>query len=328
MIFFYYFIDFQKLKMLFEIKEPIFQATVLKRPSQYCKTPYVADVYINGTSEMAHTPSLGCCGLADKEANVIVKKVDNEKSKCPYKIMLSQIYEKGENIIIGIDPKLAEELTLNAIQQNYFTNLQNIKNLHREKTFMNSRFDFCGIDQNDIPFILEVKNVPLADYIDASAKDKKNLDFSNKKINDKIAYFPDGYRKKKNDVPDEDAYVYKGRETLIATGEAGAKPSIYVWESETMERLAKLKGFHRRGVTNLEFSRNGEMLATVGADSSHSLAVYDWQKEKLVATMDLSDNKIFSITYMPGNPNMIVSAGYKHFCFCHFTACSASISFG
>ena len=200
MIFFYYFIDFQKLKMLFEIKEPIFQATVLKRPSQYCKTPYVADVYINGTSEMAHTPSLGCCGLADKEANVIVKKVDNEKSKCPYKIMLSQIHEKGENIIIGIDPKLAEELTLNAIQQNYFTNLQNIKNLHREKTFMNSRFDFCGIDQNDIPFILEVKNVPLADYIDASAKDKKNLDFSNKKINDKIAYFPDGYRKKKNDV--------------------------------------------------------------------------------------------------------------------------------
>ena len=122
-------------------------------------------------------------------------------------------------------------------------------------------------------------------------------------------------RKKKNDVPDEDAYVYKGRETLIATGEAGAKPSIYVWESETMERLAKLKGFHRRGVTNLEFSRNGEMLATVGADSSHSLAVYDWQKEKLVATMDLSDNKIFSITYMPGNPNMIVSAGYKHLCF-------------
>ena len=81
MIFFYYFIDFQKLKILFEIKEPIFQATVLKRPSQYCKTPYVADVIIGDDEEiLGHSPSLGCCGLADNNASVIMTKVQNKKN--------------------------------------------------------------------------------------------------------------------------------------------------------------------------------------------------------------------------------------------------------
>lgn len=48
---------------------------------------------------------------------------------------------------------------------------------------------------------MEVKNVPLADYVDMYEKDKKKLlkeqpdVFDNCKYNDKIAYFPDGYRK-------------------------------------------------------------------------------------------------------------------------------------
>ena len=62
---------------------------------------------------------------------------------------------------------------------------------------MNSRFDFYGISDNK-PFILEVKNVPLADYVDCENKEKKNMNFDNYDFKDKISYFPDGYRKKKN----------------------------------------------------------------------------------------------------------------------------------
>ena len=43
---------------------------------------------------------------------------------------------------------------------------------------------------------MEVKNVPLADYDDCCKKDRKKRDFTGRDYNDKVAYFPDGYRKK------------------------------------------------------------------------------------------------------------------------------------
>jgi len=48
----------------------------------------------------------------------------------------------------------------------------------------------------------EVKNVPLADYVDVPKKEKKNYkeEIKNKKFNEKISYFPDGYRKNSTDV--------------------------------------------------------------------------------------------------------------------------------
>ena len=74
---------------------------------------------------------------------------------------------------------------------------------------LNSRFDFAGIDKNGKYFVLEVKNVPLADYADVSSVERKKMikhgDFTNIAIKEKISYFPDGYRKKKGAVVSERA---------------------------------------------------------------------------------------------------------------------------
>ena len=43
---------------------------------------------------------------------------------------------------------------------------------------------------------MEIKNVPLADYEDMSSKERKKMDFTGRDWNSKVAYFPDGYRKK------------------------------------------------------------------------------------------------------------------------------------
>ena len=79
--------------------------------------------------------------------------------------------------------------------------LPNVRSYRRETVIkvensIDSRFDFSGIDENGCPFLLEIKNVPLADYEDIYAKDRKNKDYSQRKFDSKVAYFPDGYRKK------------------------------------------------------------------------------------------------------------------------------------
>jgi len=192
----------------------LIEGEVVKRPSIYIKTPYVADIEICSTSNMilGHTASLGCCGLADVGAYVLMTQVpktknnsNSDKLHCEYRVYLSIIREKEREMIVGIYPKLAEELAESALKNNLLSRLQNVKTYKKETKIyvpglVDSRFDFSGIDENGLPFIMEIKNVPLADYEDVSAKDRKKMCFDDRDINSKVAYFPDGYRKKSTDT--------------------------------------------------------------------------------------------------------------------------------
>jgi len=196
--------------------DDLIEGTVIKRPSKFIKTPYVADINICETSKqiLGHTASLGCCGLADVGAHVLIapipkpkktNKNNSDKLHCEYRVYLSVIRENNREMIVGIYPKLAEDLTETALKKNLLSKLCNVRKYKRETKIyspglVDSRFDFAGIDENDVEFIMEVKNVPLADYEDVTAKERKNMCFDGRDINSKVAYFPDGYRKKSTDT--------------------------------------------------------------------------------------------------------------------------------
>jgi DNA-binding sugar fermentation-stimulating protein len=204
------------------------EGTVVKRPSKFIKSPYVADILKSDSLKtiLGHTASLGCCGLADVGATVLMalvplkKKKDDDKLHCEYRVYLSVLLERGKETIVGIHPKLAENLTESALKTNLLSKLQNIKKYRREAAIyvegkVDSRFDFAGIDCNDIPFIMEVKNVPLADYEDITAKDRKGKCYDNCAIDSKVAYFPDGYRKKSSEPVSPRALKHIRELTLI-----------------------------------------------------------------------------------------------------------------
>jgi len=206
----------------------LIEGTVCKRPSAYIKTPYVADIIPLGKDDsiLGHTASLGCCGLADVGATVLMapvtSKKNDDKLHCEYRVYLSIIKEREKETIVGIHPKLAEELVESAIKNNLLSSLQNVLTYKRETPIyvagkVDSRFDFTGIDCNDIPFILEVKNVPLADYEDITAKDRKKRAslYDDREIDSKVAYFPDGYRKKTEDTVSPRALKHIKELTLI-----------------------------------------------------------------------------------------------------------------
>jgi DNA-binding sugar fermentation-stimulating protein len=210
----------------------LIEGIVIKRPSKYIKSPYVADINCSDSDVevLAHTASLGCCGLADVNAKVLMtlsssktksrKLVKNEANlKCTHTVYLSIVQEQ----IIGIHPKLAETLVENAIKNNLLIRLQNISSYRREvvirvKNKVDSRFDFAGVDQYGVPFIMEVKNVPLADYEDVTAKERLKMDFTGRAFDSKVAYFPDGYRKKATDTVSPRALKHIRELTIIKEG--------------------------------------------------------------------------------------------------------------
>jgi DNA-binding sugar fermentation-stimulating protein len=208
--------------------DDLIEGTIIKRPSKIIKSPYVADILTSETAEiLGHTASLGCCGLADTGASILMAKIPNnkkqtEKPRCEYRVYLSLFVDKERNqeTIIGIHPKLAEDLVEKALTCNYLSKLQNIRCFKRETTIyvkdqVDSRFDFSGIDENGIPFIMEVKNVPLADYEDVTAVERKKRNYDGREFGSKIAYFPDGYRKKTSDPVSPRALKHIRELTLI-----------------------------------------------------------------------------------------------------------------
>ena len=194
---------------------------IIKRPSAICKTPYVADILVQNTPYLAHTPALGCCGLSDKGSTVVISPVENKKNKCAYAVYLAILQEREHQIVVGIHPKMAENLIERMLDQDLLRFLHKHHSMKREFKFMNSRFDYTGIDGDDRPYIMEIKNVPLADYVDVPKKERKRyVGIENTKhYREKIAYFPDGYRKNSTQVVSERAlkHINELREIVQTT---------------------------------------------------------------------------------------------------------------
>ena len=181
------------MTFLFKL-DGLVRATVVKRPSKTCKSPYVADIVLHGIdginenenngpiTVMAHAPALGCNGLCDKGAVVLVSllppKKNGKTGVCSYRIELA---ETKEGVVVGINPKLAEKI----VEEGIMKNKNDVKIYKREKTILNSRFDFLGMyseqKEKGKHFVMEVKTVPLC-------------------IEPGKAFFPYGYRKKKGDT--------------------------------------------------------------------------------------------------------------------------------
>lgn len=193
----------------------LYKALVLARPSKVCKSPYLADVKVfddegNIIEEnvMAHSPALGCCGLISKDSVVLCTKSESVKAKSKYVIhhviQKSLDSESSESktrsqSCIGVNPMNANPIVKSLLLQNKIKEFQNIKELKAEITVDESRFDYTFLNEEGKRVYLEVKNVPLADVVDVSEKERKKLDISSYDFNKKIAIFPDGYRKNKDE---------------------------------------------------------------------------------------------------------------------------------
>lgn len=197
-------------KPLLEIS-PLVKSRVEKRPSLRIKSPYVADITVDGTEELAHTASLGCNGYNDSGATVYVLDTQNTENKCRYRICITELSSPKGTVLVGTNPKYAEDMAEQMLLQNKLSILRNVRSYTREFTIclpeyeLDSRFDFSGIDESGTPFLMEIKTVPLAEYEDIPTKERVQKLRENPHLYDhipldeKVAYFPDGYRKSMKD---------------------------------------------------------------------------------------------------------------------------------
>jgi len=111
----------------------------------------------------------------------------------------------------------------------------------------------------------------------------------------------------------------------VATGDVGETPKICIWDSTTMECLARISGLLKKGISHLCFSSDGNYLAASGMDDYHCIAIYDWDKctttaknvankakkantSALVAAGQLTPSPILSLLFNPSGDQLIAPA--------------------
>jgi len=59
-------------------------------------------------------------------------------------------------------------------------------------------------------------------------------------------------------------------------------------------------------------SADGKLLASVGIDDAHSLALWDWRRGEQLANTRGHTDKIFMLSWNPLAENQLVTVGVKH----------------
>jgi len=168
---------------LFCLPKPLQRATVLARPSKKIKSPYLADIEIDGKEILCHTAALGCCGYIIPGAIVWVLEKPDSIAKSTHEIYLIE----RDGLLVGCHPLVANKIASSLLKSQL---VLPIGEIIQEVKFDTCRFDFASSDKQKI---IEVKSVPMADYYDGTLKELK--EFMKSEPTTKVAIFPFGKRK-------------------------------------------------------------------------------------------------------------------------------------
>ena len=67
---------------------------------------------------------------------------------------------------------------------------------------------------------------------------------------------------------------------------------VHVWDADSKQQKVVLKRFHKRAVVLVEFSPSGKRILTVGQDDKNSLAVYDWEVNRIAWSSPVDGAKV------------------------------------
>lgn len=125
----------------------------VKRPNRF-----IAHVLINDKEEKVHVRNTGRCKeLLIPGAKVILEDCSNNPNR---KTKYSLIAVWKEDILVNIDSQIPNKVIFNSLEANQINGLEDLKQVKREVTFGQSRYDLYFESQFEQGFI-EVKGVTL-----------------------------------------------------------------------------------------------------------------------------------------------------------------------
>lgn len=163
-------------------------ATLVARPSQRNRSPYVADVWVPSLEREAlcHVPNLDMGGKCVPGAKLWIKPACDSRTgrpvgpnavggkygtpKCEFIVQLLCVDESPYSLqyypptLVGAHPSLGERIARIWLERNLIVSLLPVANVQAQVTMGSSRFDFVVTHTDGSQRVVEVKTVVDADY--------------------------------------------------------------------------------------------------------------------------------------------------------------------
>lgn len=151
------------MKNIFEFKNKLTELTLIKRPSEHIKSPYVADAENSrGEKCLVHVPSLGLAGQCSNGSTILatLSKISSKTDYIAQAVCYEDIDKK--KIIIGANPHTAELICKYFIQNAIWNPFEGWNLISKPKN-LDYKADLY-FEKNKQFSIVEIKNVVCASY--------------------------------------------------------------------------------------------------------------------------------------------------------------------
>lgn len=225
------------MQTLYKFDKPFIGATVVARPSQHNKSPYLLDCRLDDGSEaIVHNPALKCNGLVDPGARVWLQPAISDKSLSKYVLYLVDV----GGTLVCIHPTVANEVCLGLIRCGKVATF--IERLQKEVVFGDCRFDFKGILNGKDTYI-EVKSASMADTVNCLPRDRARAEHG-----PLMAIFPYGNRPKEGLVSERALKHVEGLKAAVAAGHLGYLVYISMRPDVCGLKVSELDPIYRQAV--------------------------------------------------------------------------------
>ena len=98
----------------------------------------------------------------------------------------------------------------------------------------------------------------------------------------------------------------------LVIGENGKKPTIYIYKFPEMKLVAMLKKGTKRLFTFLDYTVDGELLASQGGDPDYLLTIWDWKRGEIKLRARSFSNDVANLMFSPYIPDQLTTCGLGH----------------
>ncbi|KAL4169004.1 hypothetical protein KRP22_009933 [Phytophthora ramorum] len=99
---------------------------------------------------------------------------------------------------------------------------------------------------------------------------------------------------------------------FFAVGEKGVRPNISIYRYPQITVSHVLRNGTERAYASVEFSKDGETLASVGSAPDFLLTVWNWREEQTVLRCKAFGQDVFSVRFAPTDSGFLASSGVGH----------------
>lgn len=98
----------------------------------------------------------------------------------------------------------------------------------------------------------------------------------------------------------------------LTIGENGKKPTIFIYKFPEMELVAMLKRGTKRQYSIIDYTSDGQLLASQGGDPDYTITIWDWKRKEIKLRAKSFSNDVVNLMFSPFIPEQLTTCGLGH----------------